>query len=216
MRSPVLLIAFNRPATTRRVFESIRAARPPRLYYAVDGPRPDRPSEAGRCEEVRSIVDSVDWPCEVRTLFRESNLGCRRGVSSAIDWFFEHEPEGIVLEDDVLPTRGFYAFCDNLLERYRSDARVGLISGCNLIASRHSPEASYFFSHYNHIWGWASWRRAWQHYYVAMNDWPRWRDSGGLETLSVGSRRFERYWRRIFDRVYAGEIDTWDYQWTFA
>jgi hypothetical protein len=216
MRSPLLFIVFNRPETTRQVFEAIRSARPPRLYIAADGPRLDRIGEAERCSEVRAIASSVDWSCDVKTLYRSSNLGCKAGVSSAINWFFSHDVEGVILEDDILPTRTFFQYCDELLERYRDDERVGLISGCNLISSRHEVRTSYFFSRYNHIWGWASWRRAWKHYDVSMSHWPKWRDGGGLATVSAGSRRFERYWRQTFDRAHAGAVDTWDYQWTFA
>src|ERR1700719_4166589 len=107
MRSPVLFLAFNRPDSTRQVFDAIRSARPPKLYIAADGPRIDRPGEAKLCSEVRDIAVSVDWPCEVKTLFRENNLGCKAGVSGGITWFFSHEDEGIILEDDVLPVPTF-------------------------------------------------------------------------------------------------------------
>lgn len=216
MRSAVLFLVFNRPDTTRQVFEAIRAARPLRLYVAADGPRATRSSEIERCEEVRRIATEVDWPCEVKTLFRTENLGCKVGVSSGIDWFFENEEEGIILEDDVLPLPGFFGYCDELLERYRDDQRIGLISGCNLISKQFAPEESYFFSRYNHIWGWASWRRAWQHYDVTMQTWPAWRDSAAIKQTSNGDVYFEHYWREIFDRVEQGLIDTWDYQWTYA
>jgi len=168
------------------------------------------------CDEVRDIALSVDWPCQVNTLFREDNLGCKRGVSEAITWFFDREDEGIILEDDVLPVPTFFRFCDDMLERFRSDTRVSMISGCNLISRHYAPKQSYFFSRYSHIWGWATWRRAWQHYDVAMTQWPVWRDQHGLDEISGGRRLFKRHWRHIFDAVYHGGIDTWDYQWTFA
>ncbi len=216
LRSPVLFLVFNRPESTREVFGAIRSARPPRLYIAADGPRVGRSGEAQLCNAVRDIAASVDWPCEVKTLFRETNLGCKLGVADGISWFFSHEDEGIILEDDVLPVPTFFAFCDEMLERYRNDARVSMISGCNLISSHFTPKHSYFFSRYSHIWGWASWRRAWQHYDVAMATWPAWRDAGGLNELPGVSRLFKRHWRKLFDAVYDGKIDTWDYQWTFA
>jgi hypothetical protein len=216
MKSPVLFLVFNRPDTTRQVFEAIRAARPPKLYIAADGPRSGRPEEAQRCREVREIANMVDWPCEVATLFREQNLGCKIGVSSAITWFFEHESEGIILEDDVLPVATFFDYCDEMLERYRDDGRVAMISGCNLVANHFNSTDSYFFSRYNHIWGWATWRRTWRHYDVAMTEWPAWRDGGGLARVADGSRLFQSYWRGTLDAAHAGKIDTWDYQWTFA
>src|SRR5262245_56278428 len=129
---PVLFLVFNRPDTTARVMEAIRAARPERLYVAADGPRENNAGEAEeRCAEVRQLATRVNWPCEVRTLFREHNLGCRKAVSSAITWFFEQEPEGIILEDDCLPSQSFFPFCAELLARFRDDERIMFITGCN-------------------------------------------------------------------------------------
>ena len=216
MRSPVLFLVFNRPEPTRRVFEAIRAARPAKLYIAADGPRVGRAEETLLCRQVRDIASGVDWPCAVKTLFREHNLGCKLGVSSGISWFFEHEAEGIILEDDVLPIPSFFAYCDDMLERYRNDERVGMIAGCNLVSNRFQADASYLFSYYCNIWGWASWRRMWQHYDVAMTQWPLWRDGKGLAKVSGGKTFFQSHWRRILDNVHEGNINTWDYQWLFT
>ena len=169
MNSAVLFVIFNRPETTARVFEAIRSARPPRLYVAADGPRTSRSGEADRCRLVREIASRVDWTCELHTLFREANLGCKLGVSGAIDWFFQSETEGIILEDDVVPLASFFGLCDELLETYRDDPKVFAVSGCNLVSSVYRPNHSYFFSRYCHVWGWATWRRAWEHYDVPMN-----------------------------------------------
>ena len=216
MKSPVLFLVFNRPSTTAEVFQALRRARPPRLYVSADGPRAGRSEEAQRCVEVRRIATAVDWPCEVRTLFRDANLGCREGVSQGITWFFEQEPEGIVLEDDVLPMHGFFAYCDELLERYRHDERVASVSGCCLVADKYRAPHSYFFSRQDHVWGWASWRRAWRHYDVAMRTWPQWERSGALLRHLDGDRCAADYWHGIFQRAWRGEIDTWDYQWKYA
>lgn len=213
MKSAVLFLVFNRPEVTARVFHAIRAARPPRLYVAADGPRPGRADEAARCAEVRRIASAVDWPCDVKSLFRDINLGCERGVSSGIDWFFKHELEGIILEDDVLPVCGFFAFCDELLERYRDDDDVAMISGCNLLGGRVTPDGSYFFSRYMHVWGWASWRRAWANYDVTMKEHSA-VATGKMLTHVLDRRALARqYWLDIFDQVRAGKVGTWDYQW---
>ena len=208
MKSPLLFLVFNRPKTTRQVFEAIRAERPTKLYVAADGPRQNRQDEPERCEEVRRVATNVDWPCEVKTRFSDHNFGCKAGVSNGINWFFENEEEGVILEDDILPLPSFFAYCDELLERYRHDDRVAMISGCNLISSYYKPNESYFFSRIPHIWGWASWRRAWQHFDISMNTWPVWRDQGGLEYFSAGNKLVNSYWRHKFNEVYNGKIDT--------
>lgn len=216
MTAAVLLLIFNRPETTRRVFAAIRQARPDRLYIAADGPRAGRPDDAARCSEARTIATSVDWPCQVQTLFRQDNLGCKHGVAAGIDWFFAHEKEGIILEDDVLPQPSFFRFCNELLVRYRDDPTVSMISGCNLLGNSYHMAASYSFTRYMHIWGWASWRRAWSHYDVEMATWPS--SESRTRLMRVLGRRENAiyYWSQIFDRVKQGRIDTWDYQWVYA
>jgi hypothetical protein len=216
MTAPILFLIFNRPETTARVIKEIRAAQPPRLYIAADGPR-DRNRDSERCEAVRRIaMGAVDWPCEVRTLFRSRNLGCGRAVSGALDWFFEQEPEGIILEDDCIPSQSFFPYCTELLARYRDDARIMCISGNNLQHGRVVTPFSYYFSRYNHCWGWASWRRAWQLYDFTMASWAHCRKNQILASWSDGDPSFVKYWTEIFDRMARGEKDTWDYQWTFA
>ncbi|QDA58884.1 glycosyltransferase family 2 protein [Hymenobacter jejuensis] len=216
-RVAILFVVFNRTDVTTRVLDSIRAARPPRLYVAADGPRAGRPAEAEACATVRQqILDGVDWPCEVHTLFRDENLGCRQAVSGAIDWFFSHEEAGIILEDDCLPEPSFYTYCEEMLHHYRDDTRVMHINGTNYLRGWHrDPDYSYYFSNYSAIWGWATWRRAWQHYDVTTRLLPE------LE----GKHYF---WRRFFNSLearmllkplwatHARTLDTWDYQWSFA
>jgi hypothetical protein len=213
---PILLMVFNRPGTTELVMDSIRPARPQRLYVAADGPRDGKADEAERCAEVRRLATQVDWPCEVRTLFREGNLGCRNAVSSAITWFFEQEPEGIILEDDCLPSIDFFPYCAELLERYRDDKRVMTICGSAYANIRPDYRNSYYFSYYADMWGWATWRRAWQHYDSRMQKWPAFRTQGGLEALAAGRPWHSSHWTALFNAAYEQRIDTWDYTWMFT
>ena len=216
LKTPVLLLVFNRPANTSRVFDAIRQAKPSRLFIAADGPREERPGEREKCEEVRRIATAVDWDCEVVTFFREKNLGCRRAVSSAIDWFFAHVEEGIVLEDDCLPSQSFFYYCQELLGHYRSDTRIMQVCGSNLLNVPGRSGHSYFFSNYGPVWGWASWRRAWQHYDVEMKLWPEIKDKN-LHEYFCQSPEEVKYRLDLYDKVHSGEIDTcWDYQWGFA
>ena len=170
LTTPVLFLVFNRPDTTEKVFEAIRQAKPQKLFVAADGPRGNRLGEKEKCEQVRKIATTVDWDCEVKTLFREKNLGCKFAVSSAIDWFFKNVEEGIVLEDDCLPSQSFFWFCQELLERYRNDERVMLIGGNNRGVD-FLKNHSYFFSKYVQIWGWATWRRSWEKYDSKIRKW---------------------------------------------
>lgn len=212
--SPVLFLVFKRPDSTRRVLEAIRQVKPAKLYVAADGPR--NVEERGICERVREIATDVTWPCMVETLFRVRNLGTRRAITEAIDWFFEHEPAGVILEDDCVPDITFFRFCDELLHRYRNDRRVMTISGTYLHGDAVQVPESYFFSRYGFIWGWATWRRAWELHDSEMRAWPRLRDSGWLDQLSDGHADFRRYWTWRFDQAYSGEVDTWDFAWRFS
>jgi len=216
MTSPVLFIVFNRPDTTWQVFEAIRKAKPPRLYIAADGPRHEREGERASCEEVRKIASEVDWECDVKTLFRDKNLGCKIAVSEGISWFFEHEDEGIILEDDCLPDQSFFSFCEELLLRYRHDTRIMAISGVNFQKGRKRTEYSYYFSRYFHCWGWATWKRAWKFYDRELIAWPEIQKNGFLYDIANGYEPVVSYWSRIFDKCYAGEIDTWDYQFVLS
>jgi hypothetical protein len=210
--TPILFVVFNRPETTIKVFDAIRQARPQQLFVAADGPRTERPGEAEKCAETRKIAIAVDWPCEVKTLFREHNLGCRKAVSSAVNWFFENVEEGIILEDDCLPHPDFFRFCNELLDYYRHDERVMHISGNNFQFGRKRGEASYYFSRYAHIWGWASWRRAWQYYDADLKS----LDITVLKNTFSSGRMINR-WMEILQKVKDRNpyFNTWDFQWSY-
>lgn len=212
---PVLFLVFNRPDLASRVFERIREARPTRLFIAADGPRADRPDDIQACRETRQIAELVDWPCSVKTLFRDVNMGCGRAVSSAISWFFQHVDSGIILEDDCLPHPCFFRYCGALLERYKDDHRVMSISGDCFFPEENISNQSYDFMAYVHIWGWATWSRAWHKFNRELCD-----DDISLETKWLndwlGDRESADYWARIFKRYRDGFIDTWDYPWLHA
>ncbi|MFV0396697.1 MAG: glycosyltransferase family 32 protein [Bacteroidales bacterium] len=209
--TPVLFIVFNRPETTFRVFEQIRKAKPLRLYVAADGPRNelDRPL----CENIRKIVEKVDWTCEVKTLFQTQNLGCREAGPTAIRWFFEHETEGIVLEDDCLPADDFFGFCSAMLERYRDDHRIGDISGGNYQFVNVRGDGSYFFSALSHVWGWAGWRRVWREYDLSISTFPSFKEGGYIDKMSSHAP-FRNYWLNMF-RVHHEGANGWDFQYAY-
>lgn len=193
----------------------LREAEPPKLFVAADGPRTDQPDDAERCERARDVATHVDWDCNVHTLFRDENLGCKKAVSSAITWFFDHVEEGIILEDDCVPHCTFFPYCSHLLERYRGDERVMVVSGNNFQPARRSYDASYYFSAYSHCWGWATWKQSWEHYNGDLETWSELREKEWLQGW-LGSEAIAQYWKSIFDRVARGDIDSWAYAWTFS
>jgi hypothetical protein len=213
LRTPVALLIFNRPDATAKVFAAVRAARPSRLLVVADGPRAGRPDEAALCTAARAVLDGVDWTCEVTTNFAEANLGCRGRVSSGLDWVFGQVEEAIILEDDCLPHPDFFPFCQALLERYRDDQRVMMISGTNALGRAVISE-SYLFSRYFAIWGWATWRRAWRQYDIGLAGWAREKARSSLRSCYPAF--VARYFTQAFDAVASGRLDTWDYQWVYA
>jgi hypothetical protein len=212
LHTPVVLIVFNRPALTRRVFDAIATARPSHLLIIADGPRDARPGEKQLCDEVRKIVSSVDWPCKVDTNFSERNLGCRRRVKSGLDWVFSLVEEAIILEDDCLPNPAFFLYCTNLLERYRDCSQIGIIGGFNPLQESFPYPYSYYFTRLVLIWGWATWRRTWQLYDEQLSAWPEIK-KGSLLRLMWKKQRALKQWVGIFDNYHAGVgADSWDYQ----
>lgn len=210
---PVLLLLFNRPQLATRVFERVRAARPARLFVAVDGPRPEIQGDGELCRACRNLVQKIDWPCEVSTLFRDRNLGCRVGVSEAISWFFESVDEGIILEDDCLPNIGFFEFCSEMLQRYRDDRRIVCIGGDCPVEKFLFHGFAYAFVTYPLIWGWATWKRAWENYQkeidpsVLLREWLR---------RHLADKVATDYWHSQLESVRKGQLNSWATLWALS
>ncbi len=214
LTTAVAFIIFNRPDTTRRVFEIIRQAQPPKLLVIADGARENHPSDRQNCAATRAIVKQIDWDCEVLTNYSDRNLGCRDRLASGLDWVFEQVPEAIILEDDCLPHPTFFRFCEELLTKYRNDNRIMHISGNNFQMQKHRTNDSYYFSRYPHCWGWASWRRAWQ-YFDINRDLSNLSQDTNLLQMIFQEQSSVREWEKSFQEFYKlGDI--WDYQWTCA
>ena len=215
-KTPILLLVFNRPDTTKKVLESIRQVQPKYLFIAADGPREGRASDVEKCAATRQLVlNSIDWDCEVKTLFRDRNLGCGHNPASAITWFFDSVEEGIILEDDCVPTPFFFTYSETLLQRYRSDDRVMHISGHNPIAP-YPSQNPLLLSKYSFIWGWATWRRAWKNYDYQMQSWAEPNSKQTVKDACLNGKEW-KYWKQAFDRYSSGDNKSvWDYQWQFA
>jgi len=215
---PILFLVFNRPETTRHVFQSIRKVQPSVLYIAADGPRDGFDGENELVEEVKNyILGNIDWECDVKTLFRDSNLGCKKAVSSAIDWFFDNVEMGVILEDDCVPSTDFFKFCKEMLFEYKSDDRVMHIGGTNFIDNLIEVESSYYFSKNTHVWGWATWKRAWSKYDVYLSDLDSFIGNNVISSVFTGYQSIlARSFLSTLAQIRDGNIDTWDYQWVYA
>lgn len=213
---PVVLLVFNRPEMTRKMLAPVKAARPETILIVADGPRDSHPKDRERCAAVRELLEKeIDWQPKILTNYSPVNLGCRGRVSSGLTWAFEHVEEAIIMEDDCVADPTFFPFCAELLEYYKTDTRLGVISANNFQLPGFGCDASYYFSRFNHCWGWATWARAWRHYDAAMTQWPRLKQEGWLKGLCPHPLQW-LYWEQIFDWVYKGEINSWAYVWTFS
>lgn len=212
---PILFIVFNRPELTRIVYEAIKQIRPQTLFVAADGPRDHIAGEKENCVKVRQLFNDINWDCELHKLFRDQNLGCKKNVSKAITWFFEHVEEGIILEDDCLADSSFFGFCKELLYYHRQNDRIMMITGGNFQFGKNRTDDSYYYSRYCHVWGWATWRDRWRLYDVKISKWSEIDQRRFLNHL-VEDKNEVAYWMEIFNKVQQGKIDTWDYQLLFA
>jgi len=214
MDCPVVIFVFNRPHVVDKLLTALAEVRPKTIFVVSDGPRLDRPDEASKVAECRWLFEvCISWPCEIRTNYSESNMGCRTRVVSGLNWVFSQVDRAIILEDDCIPSPTFFPFCQELLERYAVDSRIMSISGSNHVPERMAPRTeSYYFARYHHCWGWATWARAWRHYDDSFLCWEKVRNTPLLREL-LGSWRASIYWRRIFDLVHSGRINSWAYRW---
>jgi hypothetical protein len=216
-KTPILFLIFNREETTQKVFEAIRRQRPKSLFVAADGPRKNKPVEAEQCQKTRDIIKQIDWDCELKTLFRDENLGCKMAVSSAITWFFEHVEQGIILEDDCLPDSSFFPYCEELLDRYKDDTRIGHIGGDCFLSDYVDKNYSYNFCSISHIWGWATWRRVWKNYDVYFSYWEKYRQDRKMRNRIFNNFLEKIYYTSFINDVLLGrkKFSVWDTQYIF-
>jgi hypothetical protein len=213
--TPILFLTFQRPDTTEKVFETIRKIRPDKLYIAQNYHANNNLEDLKKWMEVRKIIESVDWNCDVKRLYRNQHLNVKISISSAISWFFENEEKGIILEDDCLPHLSFYTFCEEMLNRYEKDTRIMMIGGTNYLLDKYKLKDSYCFSRYFAIWGWATWRRSWKLYDIKMNNWEKLKNENQLKSY-YSEKYILNHIKSILNAAYNGDVSTWDTQWFYS
>ncbi|NHC48151.1 nucleotide-diphospho-sugar transferase [Cytophagaceae bacterium 50A-KIRBA] len=221
-QTPILFIIYKNPEVTKVVFERIREIKPAFLYISADGSKSSNQEDLLEIEETRKVTEFIDWDCKVYRRYSNTNLGCKIGVSTAITWFFENVEQGIILEYDCLPDITFFNFCEVLLERYRDIENVFSISGNNFDflslneLNQIGLRDSYSYSFLSKIWGWATWRRAWNKFDISLTKFPEFESEGKIRELIKGKRNQE-YWLGKIKDVYQGRnTSTWGFIWLFT
>lgn len=212
MNIPLLLLLFNRPKTTEKLFEKLKIIKPIKIYINIDGPRKNNLKDKELCSNVEKIFNKINWDCKIFKKINNTNKGCRLSVSNGIDWFFENESEGIILEDDCIPSKEFFEFCKRMFYKFENNNKIKVISGSNFHSNKKFGDGDYYFSKYAHCWGWATWKRAWKENDDAMIFWEDLKKSEKWKKLHEDDYE-KKYWTRIFDRVSKNEIDSWAYVW---
>jgi hypothetical protein len=221
--TPILYVVFNRPDETYLSFAVLKKLKPKYLYVSADGPRLDNRKDVVNCQKVRDIIlQSIDWDCDVRTLFRSQNVGCGTAVQGALDWFFSEVEMGVILEDDIIPDFSFFEYCEIMLHQYKKNENVFSINGCSLAYENFN--ADYGATKYFNMWGWATWRRSND---LVKKTWPTYNLSNDFTIGSEFLRNlhlptifpqavWKDLWKFIFEGTKSGTIDTWDYQWAYT
>ncbi len=214
---PILLIIFNRPDKVQLLIQALEKLGPSRIFVSADGPRPNVDSDIELCEKTRNIINNINWPCEIVRRYQDTNTGCKINASESVSWFFEHVDEGIILEDDCIPTESFFPFCRELLDRYRDETKVMHISGNTFLLPQEVSDksVSYYFSRCPQLWGWATWKRAWKHYDISMLHLDSIKSDTNVNNLFLRKEHLD-YWIKHCQHIRDNNIDTWDAQWQYT
>jgi len=211
VETPIVFLVYKRPSLTERVLDAIRQARPKKLFVVADGPKNDGEKES-TSSTITLIKEGINWDCSVKWNIAKSNMGLANRVSSGITWVMQQCSEAIILEDDCLPDPSFFPFCTEMLSKYHSDERIMSITGDNFQQDIEKRDASYYFSIFQHCWGWATWKRAWEHYDHDLRCWD--------ETMEFINDQdivnFKKYWMEIKLLLDHGRINSWAYRWIFS
>ena len=213
-KTPILLLIFNRPDNLTKIIKILEKIKPSKIYISADGPRFHNSEDSKLCKDSRKLFSKLNWKCKVKKNFLGKNYGCRDAVSKGISWFFRNEKCGIILEDDCLPSKDFFKFCEKNLRKYYKHYRIGCITGNNF-QNKVNIRETYYFSRYPHCWGWATWSRAWKKYQKDINFWPNYKNTEDWRNYFDDSIE-QRYWTKIFNNTFLKKIDSWAYPWTIS
>ena len=213
---PVLLTCWKRPEKVLKVIEALKVISPKKIYVSCDGPNINILGNREKVEETKKVIlENINWDCNLSTKFFTENNGCRIAMTKAINWFFNYEMEGIIIEDDCIPSEEFFVFFLELLKRYRFNNEIWSISGTNFQDGQWRGDGSYYFSKYFQCWGWATWRDRWQNMDSDLDGWKEYKENTFNNTFF--NNKEKRYWSNIFNTLlYENKPDSWAYRWAFT
>lgn len=214
MQIPILLLVYNRYEGTEKLIKILNKIKPKKIYIAADGPKLNNIIDIANCSRVRKLFDKINWRCKIYKKYNNYNLGCKESITRSLNWFFSKVKEGIVLEDDCLPNKSFFRFCNVMLKKYRYNNKIFCISGSNY-SKNTKIKSSYYFSKYPHCWGWASWRRAWKYNETNISFWPKYKKTDIWKKLHTNYIE-KIYWEKIFNTTYNNNFNSWAYPWTLS
>ena len=215
MDTPILLLFFNRSKNVKQLINRLKITKPKKIFISLDGPRKNNSKDLIEIRKILEIITSINWNCEVTKNINSVNLGCKVSVTNAINWFFSKNEYGIILEDDCIPGNDFFNFCEYNLKKYKNNDKIMQISGNNFLLNDKLCETSYYYSTINDIWGWATWKRAWDHYKIDISDYNYKKDYKMLLNY-YKNKSIVKWMKKYFDNSIRKENDIWSTQWTYA
>lgn len=214
MNIPLLILVYNRPSETEILINNLKKIKPKKIFISADGPK-NASLDIKRNKEVKNILKKINWTKDIQLNYLKKNYGCKESVSKAIGWFFSKVKMGIILEDDCIPNKDFFLFTKEILVKYKNNNKIFMVSGNNFLKKKIKINDSYYFSKYNHCWGWASWARAWKNYDKNLTSWNNFKKSK-LWKNKFNNEYEKTYWEKIFDLCYKKKINSWAYPWLYS
>lgn len=213
---PVLLLTWKREKEIKLILNILKKINAINIYINSDGCEfsESKSKQKDKIIQTRnSILKNIDWECKVHLKFNNKNLGCKQSVISGINWLFENEESGIILEEDCIPNESFFHFCAALLAKYENNKDIGCITGVNFQNGQKVSNSSYYFSKYNHCWGWATWKKSWDLFDADMSFWPIMQNQKNWSIDPLMRKEERKYWVDIFESSYQNYFDSWAYPW---
>lgn len=201
---PVLIIAYRREDTLIKILNICAENNVNKIYISIDGPRANAHALINEQKKMLNSINKFgkDYEGEVIVQKRNTNLGCAASVLSACAWIFQTEAAAIILEDDCIPSKGFFDFSRITLPIIELSQDIWLSCGTQFSPKEKSSD-SWYLSRYALTWGWVTTKTKWVE---IINSFIEPRIKPGFK-LSIWENSYWNYGAR---RARIGWVDAWD------